>query len=151
MDGSIPIGIKKPAEARQSISSESYNNFTPGSWGTPYHVPEFAFTQSASRSRTVSNSSEAVYRGVVKKFSRSKGHGFIEHGESIHDLVTNPLGIANPIYFHVSDINDENIPKESDPCTFRVMSVPPRNTSGGQAVDIKLMLTKEQASAHKQW
>jgi len=148
--------------------SESFGNFTPSSWGKPYHQTEMYASSPTSRSRTISTSSETIHQGIIKKFSRTKGHGFIQQvykNDESRNSTSNapnsnfntPTGptppqpkIAQPmVYFHVSDIQGNLVPKENDECSFRIAFLPPRDNE--KAIEVKLLLSGEQEKQHDTW
>ena len=141
------------AEIRRS---ESFGNFTPSSWGTPYHHPEIYASSPSQRTRTISSSytSENIYQGIIKKFSRTKGHGFIlpidkNSATETSSNIPQPKIAQTMVYFHVSDILGELVPKENDPCSYRVACLPPRDSE--KAVEVKLLLNKENLKDHETW
>lgn len=149
MSNAVPINAAASSgSSSQAIgisikpSTEGYNNFTPMSWGSPYHVPDISCSPSTySRIRTISGSQSDTSQltGIITKFCREKGHGFIKSNETI----------GPPLYFHVSDVNDNNVPKEQDHCQFRMIQIPPRNTF--QAVDVRLQLKKDDEEQREHW
>jgi len=139
MSKAIQIKSSSAQQHQEIRRSESFGNFTPSSFGTPYHQDGFA-NSPGSRSRTISTCSETLYHGIIKKFSRTKGHGFIEQASAPN----HPM-----IYFHVCDIFGELVPQEGDSCVFRVAYRPPRDSE--KAVEVKLQLTPEQLKSHETW
>lgn len=153
----INTGSNAMAPHAEIRRSESFGNFTPSSWGTPYHHPEIYASSPSQRTRTISGSytSDNIYQGIIKKFSRTKGHGFIQPNDKntitpqACSNIPQPK-IAQPmVYFHVSDILGELVPKENDPCSYRIAVLPPRDNE--KAVEVKLLLNKEKLKDHETW
>merc|ERR1712110_194261 len=139
----------------------------------PYHQTEMYASSPSSRSRTISTSSETIHQGIIKKFSRTKGHGFIqqvhkneESRNSTSSSSNQPIFNSNPstqnaplppqpkiaqpmVYFHVSDILGNLVPKENDECSFRIAFLPPRDNE--KAIEVKLLLSGEQEKQHDTW
>lgn len=171
MSRPIQIGSSFPQNHHQQElrKSESFGNFTPSSHGTPYHHDSYASSPS-SRSRTISTSSDTIHHGIIKKFSRTKGHGFIEQitqsqrtfnssmcnsgpvmgaqnvpqPNVLHPKIAQPM-----IFFHVSAIIGDLVPKENDRCSFRIVFMPPRDNE--KAVEVRLHLDDEQLKQHQTW
>ncbi|XP_063221475.1 cold shock domain-containing protein CG9705 isoform X2 [Bacillus rossius redtenbacheri] len=89
---------------------------SPDSPNSKLQVPSPLITR---RTRTDSTSARAfenpVETGVVKVFSRSKGHGFITPDKGGED-----------IFVHISDIEGEYIPLPGDEVQYRLCPVPPK-------------------------
>ncbi|XP_037940126.1 cold shock domain-containing protein CG9705 [Teleopsis dalmanni] len=93
------------------------------------------------RTRTASTSARAlenpIERGIVKSFSRSKGHGFITPSEGGDDL-----------FCHVSDVEGEYVPLPGDEVKYRLCAIPPKYEKH-QAVHVQIInLTPE---VHHKW
>jgi len=172
MSRPIHIGSSHSQNNHQELQrSESFGNFTPSSHGTPYHHHDNYASSPSSRSRTISTSSETIHQGKIKKFSRTKGHGFIEQipqSQRTSNLIsvvdpglvssaprTSQSNVPHPrialpmIFFHVSAIIGDLVPKENDRCSFRIAYMPPRDNE--KAVEVKLHLDEEQAKNHQTW
>jgi len=170
MSRPIHIGSSTQNHQQELRRSESFGNFTPSSHGTPYHNNDNYASSPSSRSRTMSTSSETIHQGKIKQFSRTKGHGFIEQisqsQRTSNSSVCNSglaLGvhktpqsnaphprIAQPmIFFHVSAIIGDLVPKENDRCSFRIAFMPPRDNE--KAVEVRLHLDDEQLKQHQSW
>ncbi|XP_013383373.1 cold shock domain-containing protein CG9705-like [Lingula anatina] len=94
------------------------------------------------RMRTNSVSERAkqgpVLKGKVKSFCRTKGHGFII-----------PAAGGEPLFVHISDIEEEYVPKEGDEVTYQVVHVPPKNEKF-QAVHVHIT-NLVQGVTHEKW
>lgn len=93
------------------------------------------------RTRTASTSARAlenpIVKGVVKYFSRSKGHGFITPHDGGED-----------IFCHISDVEGEYVPLSGDEVKYRLCAIPPKFEKH-QAVHVQIInLTPE---VHHKW
>ncbi|XP_039966359.1 cold shock domain-containing protein CG9705 [Bactrocera neohumeralis] len=93
------------------------------------------------RTRTASTSARAlenpIETGIVKAFSRSKGHGFIS-----------PKSGGEELFCHVSDIDGEYVPQPGDEVRYRLCAIPPKFEKH-QAVHVQIInLTPE---VHHKW
>lgn len=95
------------------------------------------------RERTLSQSERTLqspsFYGVIEEFCREKGHGYIRSKD-------NPTQL---IFAHVSDIDDDYVPKKGDVVTFKKMLMPPKNEKV-MAVHIKLLHLAEGVK-HESW
>ncbi|XP_050391821.1 cold shock domain-containing protein CG9705 [Patella vulgata] len=97
------------------------------------------------RNRTYSASEAALAgptkNGLVKSFCRQKGHGFIT-----------PLA-ANEgdqeLFFHISDIDGEYVPKPGDHVSYKTCLIPPKKEKY-QAVHVQITDLKKGVS-HEKW
>lgn len=93
------------------------------------------------RTRTASTSARAlanpIETGIVKSFSRGKGHGFIAPHTGGEDL-----------FVHISDIEGEYVPMPGDEVRFRLCIVPPKNEKH-QAVHCEII--NFCPKKHKRW
>ncbi|XP_013110611.1 cold shock domain-containing protein CG9705 [Stomoxys calcitrans] len=125
----IPGHPGKPPLSRNSSS---------GSPNSTLQLPSPIITK---RTRTASTSARAlenpIVTGVVKSFSRTKGHGFIKPNDGSEEL-----------FCHISDIEGEYVPMEGDEVKYRLCAIPPKNEKF-QAVHVKIInLTPE---VHHRW
>lgn len=93
------------------------------------------------RTRTASTSARAlenpVETGIVKSFSRAKGHGFIAPHSGGEDL-----------FVHISDIEGEYVPMHGDEVKYRLCAIPPKYEKH-QAIHVQIInLTPEK---HTKW
>ena len=79
------------------------------------------------------------YEGIIHEFCREKGHGFIQPKDNPNEL----------IFVHVSDIDDDYVPKKGDIVSFKKMLMPPKNEKL-MAVHIKLLHLAEGVK-HESW
>jgi len=95
------------------------------------------------RERTLSQCERALsspsFEGIITEFCREKGHGYIQSKGNPKDL----------IFAHVSDIEDDYVPKKGDIVTFKKMLMPPKNEKF-MAVHIKLLHLAEGVK-HESW
>ncbi|CAF1371516.1 unnamed protein product [Adineta steineri] len=95
------------------------------------------------RERTLSQCERALqspsYEGIIDEFCREKGHGYIRPKENPSQL----------IFVHVSDIDDDYVPKKGDLVSFKKMLMPPKNEKI-MAVHIKLLHLAEGVK-HESW
>ncbi|CAF3267818.1 unnamed protein product [Rotaria socialis] len=95
------------------------------------------------RERTLSQCERALqspsYEGVITEFCREKGHGYIQPKD-------NP---SQQIFAHVSDIDDDYVPRVGDSVSFKKMLMPPKNEKT-MAVHIKLLHLSEGVK-HESW
>jgi len=93
------------------------------------------------RTRTASTSARAlanpIETGVVKSFSRGKGHGFIT-----------PHSGGDTIFVHISDIEGEYVPMPGDEVKYRLCIIPPKNEKH-QAVHVEIINFCPEK--HKKW
>ncbi|CAD7080816.1 unnamed protein product [Hermetia illucens] len=93
------------------------------------------------RTRTASTSARAlenpIETGIVKSFSRAKGHGFVVPHSGGEDL-----------FVHISDIEGEYVPMPGDEVKYRLCSIPPKYEKY-QAIHVQIInLTPEK---HTKW
>jgi len=108
---------------------------------SPHLMLQLPSPITTKRTRTASTSARAlenpVVYGVVKSFSRSKGHGFITPKEGGED-----------IFCHISDIDGEYIPQPGDEVRYRLCAIPPKFEKH-QAVHVQISnLTPD---VHHKW
>jgi len=94
------------------------------------------------RNRTASMSERAAagpsFTGTVKEFCREKGHGFIV-----------PDNEDNLLFCHVSDIDEEYVPKAGDRVSFKKLLIPPKNVKY-QATHV-MIVTPVEGVKHERW
>ncbi|UJR26083.1 hypothetical protein I4U23_007429 [Adineta vaga] len=95
------------------------------------------------RERTLSQCERALqspsYEGIIEEFCREKGHGYIRTKDNTNQL----------IFAHVSDVDDDYVPKKGDFVSFKKMLMPPKNEKI-MAVHIKLLHLAEGVK-HESW
>lgn len=79
-----------------------------------------------------------VVPGTIKKFCRTKGHGFITPKEEGH----------KDIFVHISDVEGEYIPLAGDEVSYRVCAIPPKYEKY-QAIHVKI--TDFTPQVHHKW
>ncbi|KAL9904336.1 cold shock domain-containing protein CG9705 [Glossina fuscipes] len=93
------------------------------------------------RTRTASTSARAlenpIVTGIVKSFSRTKGHGFIT-----------PTAGGEDLFCHISDIEGEYVPMPGDEVKYRLCAIPPKNEKF-QAVHVKIINFSPEV--HRRW
>lgn len=93
------------------------------------------------RTRTSSMMELALGRpteyGVISKFCRVKGHGFIKRNDG-----------GNELFVHVSDIDGEYVPRVGDEVSFRLIPIPPKREKF-QAVHVQI--TNFTPEVHLRW
>lgn len=94
------------------------------------------------RTRTVSMSEKAhagpTFIGTVKSFCREKGHGFIQ-----------PTDGSEAVFVHISDIEEDFVPKEGDEVTYKLCPIPPKMEKCS-AVHVHIKHPKEGVQ-HERW
>lgn len=128
---------KSLAAARPPICPRSASH-SPSHGGASLQLPSPIITK---RTRTASTSARAmenpVETGIVKSFSRSKGHGFLT-----------PHTGGDDIFVHISDIEGEYVPLPGDEVKYRLCAIPPKYEKH-QAVHCQIInLTPE---VHHKW
>ncbi|CAF1005480.1 unnamed protein product [Rotaria sordida] len=116
-------------------TSSTVHSFNEGDHHTHSFIPR--------RERTLSQCERTLksptYEGVIHEFCREKGYGHIQ-----------PYGNSNELIFaHVSDIEDDYVPKKGDTVSFKKMLMPPKNEKV-MAVHIKLLHLAEGVK-HESW
>ncbi|CAF2749171.1 unnamed protein product [Rotaria sp. Silwood2] len=95
------------------------------------------------RERTLSQCERTLqspsYEGVIHEFCREKGYGHIQPKDNPNEL----------IFVHVSDIDDDYVPKKGDIVSYKKMLMPPKNEKV-MAVHIKLLHLAEGVK-HESW
>ncbi|XP_065359538.1 cold shock domain-containing protein CG9705 [Calliphora vicina] len=109
--------------------------------GSPHSTLQLPSPIITKRTRTASTSARALENplvtGIVKSFSRTKGHGFIA-----------PKSGGDEIFCHISDIEGEYVPMEGDEVKYRLCAIPPKYEKF-QAVHVNIInLTPE---VHHKW
>ncbi|XP_014276810.1 cold shock domain-containing protein CG9705 isoform X1 [Halyomorpha halys] len=98
------------------IKANSFHNLSSPDGSPSLHVPSPIITR---RTRTDSTSARAFSNpqehGVVKQFSRSKGHGFIQRDSN-----------GETLFVHISDVEGEYVPLPGDKVTYRLCPIPPK-------------------------
>ena len=132
-----------PENSELNISSSngnSHNGSTNDLLHEHYH--EFLATVPHRRVRTLSETERIAagqtFRGVITKFCRNKGHGFIQPNDG-----------SEPIFVHISDIEGEWCPKEGDVVSFKKTLTPPK-CQKYQAVHVNFVHLKEGVK-HEHW
>jgi len=99
-----------PEGSPKKVNSENGNS------PSLLHLPSPIITK---RTRTASTCARAMKNpmetGIVKKFSRGKGHGFITPNSGGDDL-----------FVHISDIEGEYVPLSGDEVSYRLCAIPPK-------------------------
>ncbi|CAF3134360.1 unnamed protein product [Rotaria socialis] len=95
------------------------------------------------RERTLSQCERTMqspsYEGIIHEFCREKGYGHIQQKGPPSEL----------IFVHVSDIDDDYVPKAGDIVSFKKILMPPKNEKM-MAVHIKLLHLAEGVK-HESW
>ncbi|CAF1406720.1 unnamed protein product [Rotaria magnacalcarata] len=95
------------------------------------------------RERTLSQCERTMqspsYEGIIHEFCREKGYGHIQQKGHPSEL----------IFVHVSDIDDDYVPKPGDIVSFKKVLMPPKNEKM-MAVHIKLLHLAEGVK-HESW
>lgn len=129
----VASGLSEQQEEEEGTMEAS--GLSPHSTATP---PSPIITR---RSRTESTSARALtlppQLGKIKTFIRTKGHGFITPIEGGEDL-----------FFHISDIEGEYIPRPGDEVRYRLCPIPPKEEKF-QAVHVELINLTSQV--HHKW
>jgi len=123
--------MSEPIQIPSKLKLQSSNQGSAA--GSPLEVARVGIAPTSfttRRTRTTSVTKKIDERdledGTVLAFSRTKGHGFLK-------------GVAgDSIFFHVSDVNGEVIPREQDLVKYRVIEIPP-NFQKTQAVQVTLV------------
>ncbi|XP_055910994.1 cold shock domain-containing protein CG9705 [Eupeodes corollae] len=128
---------EKNLAARPPLCPRS-SSHSPNHPGASLQLPSPIITK---RTRTASTSARAlenpVETGIVKSFSRSKGHGFLT-----------PHSGGEDIFVHISDIEGEYVPQPGDEVKYRLCAIPPKYEKH-QAVHCQIInLTPE---VHHKW
>lgn len=98
------------------------------------HIPHLFHGGHVITKRNRSNSTyerakdNPIEKGVIKYFSRSKGHGF----------VTNPQRPGEDLFVHISDIEGELVPKEGDEVSYKLCPIPPK-LEKYQAIHVRIV------------
>ncbi|XP_055378839.1 cold shock domain-containing protein CG9705 [Condylostylus longicornis] len=96
--------------------SPTKNNIDNGNSPSLLQLPSPIITR---RTRTASTCARAmknpVETGVVKSFSRGKGHGFVT-----------PKSGGEDLFVHISDIEGEYVPLPGDEVSYRLCAIPPK-------------------------
>ncbi|ESO89012.1 hypothetical protein LOTGIDRAFT_58748, partial [Lottia gigantea] len=99
------------------------------------------------RNRTYSASEAALAgptkQGLVKNFCRTKGHGFIT------PLKPDEACKQDELFFHISDIDGEYVPKPGDHVSYKLCLIPPKKEKY-QAVHVQITELMPGIS-HEKW
>lgn len=85
----------------------------------------------------IHNNDKLVHKGVISEFCRKKGYGYI-HAQ---------LEDNKEIFFHISDLQTNFVPKTGDKVRFKTILAPPKFEKL-QAIDIKLV---DFHGSHETW
>ncbi|XP_065828938.1 calcium-regulated heat-stable protein 1-like [Oscarella lobularis] len=105
---------------------------------SPFRVPSPTPTRHLRPEATsISAARGPVRTGVISKFDRSHGHGFIAPKEG-----------GEGIFVHISDIDGDYVPKEGDHVKFKTCPLPPK-CEKLQAIDV--VITTLIGQKHERW
>ncbi|CAF0887597.1 unnamed protein product [Adineta ricciae] len=121
----------------------NYQNFSFTTMSHPHEEHLFPPEFFPRRERTLSQCERVLqspsYEGKIHEFCREKGFGHIQPKDNPSEL----------IFVHVSDIDDDYVPKKGDIVTFKKILMPPKNEKP-MAVHIKLLHLAEGVK-HESW
>ncbi|CAF0738419.1 unnamed protein product [Didymodactylos carnosus] len=96
----------------------------------------------ARRERSLSQCERALqypsHEGIIQDFCREKGHGHIK-----------PRDNSESIFVHVSDIEDDYVPKAGDVVSYKKILMPPKNEKY-QAIHVRFLQLSDGVK-HESW